>query len=1043
MMEVRMQKRHIISSLVTLILLTITLSAAYGYTIKTVHRSPDQPVYFGVRDLDSALKESKSGDYVTITVDYTRDDKNSYTRAEKQAKKLLADKPESFVIARRYNEISILGSDATGAMYGCFELAERLANHGENALFISKPISRSPEIEFRAINPFLSLPYEIEEEDWWFLQEDYWEGYLDQLARARFNWIDLHGMYEIKSTEFPNLYPYFIKSEKFPDVGVPPETADRNLAMLKKVMKMAEARGIHFALMSYSTSWHGQGMRNHTSELNEANVAEYTREVVTKIINECPELDMIGFRIGESGRSGSFFTKSYIPAIKDADRRIDMYTRTWLTEKEPILDLGREFPGRFFIEIKYNGEQFGPPYIISGGRTLNRHSYFYQNYYTYPRNYKIIYQLRTNGSHRTFYWGNPIIASRASYCTKEVGSVGLCIEPINSYYPKYDFRHKPDSPHRWFKYQYERDWFFYEVWGRTAYNPALAYDDDVWKGMFARRIGEDSAGDIYNSLKWASKIVPDILTAWTIHPDHRYHAPELENGELRAWSEGMPFDIQNVQPPQEYAHRLLTGEKTARKSPMDMADLIEQSVKQTRYYLDLARKNEKDPSAYFNDMAYELEMLAYLGEHAAHKLRAATYFELMKASKDLTLEEKVRDELDLAKAAWTRLAQMGDAHYQPFVDTLRMWTEDFTWSGELEKFEKSYEQLNEALAQLKEEKANGIAPEISDETPGPVFISNITHNLVPAASPKTGKSLDNTKVLTVACKVESASPLEKVYLRVKPLPSERLWRNVEMTKRDGRYRASVNVYPEGLQWCIEAVNTDGGGALWPNFRRETPYEVIPAWNEPVPWGDNAEALAKIDEVEDFDEYSALFISTDAHSLNRAPKEVKDKIMSLVENGMNLFVSAQIMTPSLDENKPEYFDPSWLGGDIKMIREENTYHITLVGDHPIFKGLPETIHRRWVANNKIVSSDDSWTCLGDPCALAERRVGKGKILMFQSDARPWIFFPDMQLYMKNAVDYIKGDKDGPLLVLDWGDETGVAVLDKLGIDYIRLGMITNR
>ena len=92
-------------------------------------------------------------------------------------------KPESFAIARAGDDIAIVGRDETGAMYGCFELAERLDMKGPAAFNIDKTVVQSPAVEFRAVNPFITTPYKETDAGWYFLQEDYWEGYLDLLAR--------------------------------------------------------------------------------------------------------------------------------------------------------------------------------------------------------------------------------------------------------------------------------------------------------------------------------------------------------------------------------------------------------------------------------------------------------------------------------------------------------------------------------------------------------------------------------------------------------------------------------------------------------------------------------------------------------------------------------------------------------------------------------------------------------------------------------------------------------------------------------------------
>jgi hypothetical protein len=122
---------------------------------------------------------------------------------------------------------------------------------------------------------------------------------------ARFNWIDLHGMCDDVSTTFPNIYPYFVQSESFPDAGVEPERAARHLTMLRKVLQMASERGIQIGLMSYSTQF-GPGTRPNSYDWNDDNLALYNRECIRKLLLECPEIAMID-SASAIGQGRSFF----------------------------------------------------------------------------------------------------------------------------------------------------------------------------------------------------------------------------------------------------------------------------------------------------------------------------------------------------------------------------------------------------------------------------------------------------------------------------------------------------------------------------------------------------------------------------------------------------------------------------------------------------------------------------------------------------------------------------------------------------------------
>ncbi len=43
------------------------------------------------------------------------------------------------------------------------------------------------------------------------------------------------------------------------------------------------------------------------------------------------------------------------------------------------------------------------------------------------------------------------------------------------------------------------------------------------------------------------------------------------------------------------------------------------------------------------------------------------------------------------------------------------------------------------------------------------------------------------------------------------------------------YEAEADISPVGLMWCIEAADKDGNGTMWPDFRNDIPYKVVPPW----------------------------------------------------------------------------------------------------------------------------------------------------------------------------------------------------------------------
>ncbi len=175
---------------------------------------------------------------------------------------------ESFTITFKKGTATIEAADTNGAMYGSLELAERFLSSGKAAL-AGPVVSGHPFLRDRGWNLFLTLPWNyaaantdydpkalVDPDRWFFANDGFWRTLFDQMARARLNWLDLHGMWDISVTDAPNLYAYFIQSEKFPNVGVSPEIKAANLRQLKNIIRLAHTRGVRVSLMAYEARFH-------------------------------------------------------------------------------------------------------------------------------------------------------------------------------------------------------------------------------------------------------------------------------------------------------------------------------------------------------------------------------------------------------------------------------------------------------------------------------------------------------------------------------------------------------------------------------------------------------------------------------------------------------------------------------------------------------------------------------------------------------------------------------------------------------------------
>ena len=233
--------------------------------------------------------------------------------------------PESYRIVRGGDGTLVLsGADANGTMYALLDLAEQFANappgtdwgtaHYQIALRQAKP-----HVRWRGLNLFLHV-MPSKRLAGWFHDAVFWERLLNLMARSRFNWIDLHGAYNPHSTIFSNVLPHFTS------MGTPNETADRNRAMLRRVIEMAAARGIRVALMNYDDRDPTGGEREDWTKA--------TAKRIGQLVRDCPDLWMVGSRVKRSGANiVDRFNDAYVKPARRAGFKGPMHTRSWGTDR--------------------------------------------------------------------------------------------------------------------------------------------------------------------------------------------------------------------------------------------------------------------------------------------------------------------------------------------------------------------------------------------------------------------------------------------------------------------------------------------------------------------------------------------------------------------------------------------------------------------------------------------------------------------------------------------------------------------------------------
>ncbi len=636
-------------------------------------------------------------------------------------------RPESYVISvPSSNTIRVEGSDPTGTMYGAMDLAEKIGWASDNDFVRQiKPAAKTPYLPLRGVNMFPTTQ-DIDDPNGAFWSDDYWKGYLDQMARNRYNLLDLHGPCDAVTLTFPNGFGYFVSLPEYPQLGVGPEKAAKNLARFRQIIRMAADRGIKVAYMNYEASptvgpW--KTRRWGTDErwasvpqefLEGPQLEDYTRKAVLSFLKQLPDLWMFGFRVGESGQPEDFYKKTYLAALAELPESLNVYVRTWIADPQKVREIANSTQHHLYIEPKYNGEQLGLPYQAALGGRQYAPSGSYEDYTDYPRKYSILWQIRAHGTHRVFYWGSPEFARRTVRSCKFGDGVGFSMEPMEAYTPAPDYLHNnPKTDHSFYKWMFERQWLWHLTWGRTAYDPDVS--EKVWIGEFGRRFGAQAGPIVYQAVVESSRIVPFIYSYHNVGLDHQDFAAEFETGDHafgargRLWqgtrlvpyggnNDGFlrvtPLDRTAMADPASYVEDHLNHVITGRMTPFEAASYLGSSADDSERAIEAASRLNPGSPKEFDCIQQDVHALAWLARYYRDRILSATHFAFYRRTYHHPELTAAGEYLQQALADWDRLSDVTEQHYGYLPELIRMGLNKFRWRDEGRSLGIDWDQIN-------------------------------------------------------------------------------------------------------------------------------------------------------------------------------------------------------------------------------------------------------------------------------------------------------------------------------------------------------------
>jgi hypothetical protein len=589
---------------------------------------------------------------------------------------------EEFVLHPAGKKITIQGGDGTGIIYGTFSLIDDLTNG--IAIQNVKRKTEKPRLSFRGIK--YDLPWDTYRHSYSLTQHQatcsdvsYWKGFLDMMVENRFNVLTLW-----------NLHPYtfMIKPKTFPEAS---PWNDTEMAQWKNlfgsIFRMAKERGIDTYVIPFNifvtpefSKAHNVAMDNldhhffvngDTSEI----VKRYTRECVTQLLQEYPELTGMGLTLGE-GMGGmtpkqreDWMKETIIEGMRLANRKSKLIHRIPFSsttgslgptsiETEKLTRAGIEqeaamgfIEGPVWADLKFNwSHAHSTPELrkVHGGK-------LYGAYFSpVPTDYKIIWTAR-NEDFFCLRWGVPDFV-RTHVETNAHDYVGGYLIGSETYIPAKDYFTKPGTNVDW-KYAFERQWFFYKTWGRLLYNPSTP--NEFFKAEFIKRYGKDG-GLLFEASNLAGNTPLRLASSFDFTWDFSLYSEgflALNRDVKRV--EYISVDWQIRQPPidpdyvsiLDYVNTISAG-GTFDKNKVTPPVLINMLENDNRKALNLLRNFKAINNPSLEQEVSDIRVWANLGLYFAEKIKGGVALQTYRVRGGAELKDQAIRHLENALKYW-------------------------------------------------------------------------------------------------------------------------------------------------------------------------------------------------------------------------------------------------------------------------------------------------------------------------------------------------------------------------------------------------------
>ena len=740
--------------------------------------------------------------------------------------------------------LDLRGGDAVGLMYAALAAADRIAlDAGDDPFAGVRQASEQPFLHERGVSMYTMQRALFEQK---LYDETYWRKYFDLLADSRINTFVVIFGYENGGFMAPP-YPYFFDTPGYPDVrlvGLTAEQQARNTAAFTAMIRLAHERGIKITAGIWDHIYRAgvqaggiQGAAKGDAPtpglvwgLTASNLSSYSKAAIARFLAVFPQIDGIQFRMhDESGlkpeEMGGFWHEVFaqIKATRP-DLKLDLRAKGLpdaVIEDALSQGLDARISTKFWMEQM--GLPFHPTHVNPQDQKNRRHGY--ADLLRYPQRYRVHWQLWTGGTARLLLWGDPDYVRRFASAAKLYGGDSFDVnEMLATKMLGEPHDAAPvailNAPYRYYDYEFERYWYFYQLWGRLTYAPDTP--GDAWDREFSRRFGAGAGPHVEAALQHASAVLPRIVAAayrYSNFPTTRGWAEMQRQGSLPQFATLEGSDTEQFETPQAEARSVIDKTVTTLRRPQETAAWFTMTA--DAIDREIAAVPATGANAELTSTLTDCRILSGLARYYAKRLPAAVAYDIYKVNGDLTAFDTAAATERLAIDAWASVVAAAGDVYAPSLPFGARPYFPRHWREELDRMRADLDTLN--ASRPRGEAAHSLAYLDAEALPAGLP-SAVRIDRAGAAIP--GQDLP------VTVRIDPTVPIRSVRLRYRHLTQYEDYQSVTMTVgRDGTFTAQIPGAFVTRDWdvmyFVEVITRDGGGRNYPDLDRDTPYVIVP------------------------------------------------------------------------------------------------------------------------------------------------------------------------------------------------------------------------